>query len=406
MSLESRTFRAVGYPLRLYAGTDALDRLITEVERQKAQRAFAICGRTVAERTDLLDRISDNLGDRYAGAFAGMDKDSTWPAVQRGLEAAKAADADLLIAVGGGSVIVGTRVVAILLAEEGDPYELMTQYPEGKPAHSPRLMARKAPIINVATTPNTAMNRGGSALKNDALDHRMEFYDPKSRPVALFWDADVLLTAPPELIRSTATTSFSGTLRTLGATDMSPLVEGDYRQAFRLLHDALPRIMNEPDNAALRIDLCAAAFLQNRAADDDQGRRTGRDRTSSAAYAIATALHIRYHHVWQGESTSCVMPAVTRLTPPEDQERAARIADALGVWREGMSSEESAAATADRLEEIYRGIGMPARVREIDIPKDDLPQLARDTLKNFNANPGDRAEDYVERMQSLLEAAW
>ena len=406
MSLESRTFRAVGYPLRLYAGTDALDRLITEVERQKAQRAFAICGRTVAERTDLLDRISDNLGDRYAGAFAGMDKDSTWPAVQRGLEAAKAADADLLIAVGGGSVIVGTRVVAILLAEEGDPYELMTQYPEGKPAHSPRLMARKAPIINVATTPNTAMNRGGSALKNDALDHRMEFYDPKTRPVALFWDADVLLTAPPELIRSTATTSFSGTLRTLGATDMSPLVEGDYRQAFRLLHDALPRIMNEPDNAALRIDLCAAAFLQNRAADDDQGRRTGRDRTSSAAYAIATALHIRYHHVWQGESTSCVMPAVTRLTPPEDQERAARIADALGVWREGMSSEESAAATADRLEEIYRGIGMPARVREIDIPKDDLPQLARDTLKNFNANPGDRAEDYVERMQSLLEAAW
>ena len=43
---------------------------------------------------------------------------------------------------------------------------------------------------------------------------------------------------------------------------MSPLVEGDHRHGFKLLHEALPRIMEEPENAALRIDLCAAAFLQ------------------------------------------------------------------------------------------------------------------------------------------------
>ena len=406
MTLESRTFRAVGYPLRLYSGAGALEKLVTEVERQKAKRAFVICGKTVAHKTDLLDRISDNLGDLYAGAFDGMDKDSTWPAVEKGGAAAKAADADLLIAVGGGSVIVGARVVAILMAEDGDPYDLMTQYPEGKPAYSPRLMAPKPSIINVATTPNTAMNRAGSGLKNDKLDHRMEYFDPKTRPCALFWDADALLSAPPELIRSTATTNFSSTLRTLGETDMSPLVEGDRRHAFKLLHDALPRIMTESDNAALRIDLCAAAFLQNRAGDDDVGRRTARDRTGSSAYALATALHIRYHHVWQGESTSCVTPTVTRLTPPDNAGTAARVAEALGVWRDGMGSADAAAATADRLDAIYRGIGMPARLRDVDIPKSDLPMLAKDALKNFNANPGDRPDDYTAQMLSLLEAAW
>ena len=406
MSLESRTFRAVSYPLRLYSGTGALDKLKTEVERQKAKRAFVICGQTIAHKTDLLARISDNLGSLYAGAFDGMDKDSSWPAVEKGVVAAKEANADLLVAVGGGSVIVGARVVAILLAEEGNPFELMTQYPDGQPAYSPRLMAPKPPIINVATTPNTAMNRAGSGLKNEDLDHRMEYYDPKTRPVAVFWDAEALLTAPSELIRSTATTNFSSTLRTLGETDMSPLVEGDHRQGFKLLRDALPRIMEEPDNAALRIDLCAAAFLQNRAGDDDQGRRTARDQTGASAYALATALHIRYHHVWQGESTSCVMPTVTRLTPPDNAESAARIADAMGVWRKGMNSVDAANATADRLEEIYREIGMPSRIRDVDIPKADLPLLAQDTLKNFNANPGNRPDDYVDQMLSLLEASW
>ena len=402
----SHTFRAVSYPVRLHAGADALNQLEAEVNRQRAQRAFVVCGQTVAHKTNLLERIQAQLGPLYAGAFDAMDKDSTWPAVQQGVEVARDAGADLLIAVGGGSVIVGARVVAILLAEQGDPYTLMTQYPEGKPADSPRLMAPKPPIINVVTTPTTAMNRGGSALKNDQLDHRMEFYDPKTRPVALFWDAEALLTAPPELIRSTASTTFSGALRVLGSASMNPLVEADRRQAFRLLHRALPRIMEEPDNAALRIDLCTAAFLENRAADDDQGRRRERDQTTSSAYALATALHIRYHHVWQGESTTSVLPTVTRLTPPEDVDVAARIADAIGVWQTGMSAQAAVDATADALERIYRDIGMPTRLHELDIPQADLSLLAQDTLKNFNANAGHRPDDYVDQMLKLLQAAW
>src|SRR5262245_15201075 len=147
------TFRAVSYPWRLYSGVDALGQLGTEVERAGAQRAFVICGRTVAHRTNLLARIQAALGERYAGVFDAMDKDSTYPAVVAATDAARAAGADLLIAVGGGSVIVGTRAVAIFLAESGDPFELMTQYPEGKPAYSPRLNAPKRPIINVLTTP-------------------------------------------------------------------------------------------------------------------------------------------------------------------------------------------------------------------------------------------------------------
>jgi alcohol dehydrogenase class IV len=405
-TLESHTFRAVSLPWRLYAGSNALRYLADEVRRHQAQHAFVICGQTVAHRTNLLQRVREQLGVLYAGVFDAMDKDSTWPAVQRATAAARAAAADLLIAVGGGSVMVGTRVVAILLGEQGNPYTLMTQYPEGKPAVSPRLLAPKLPIINVVTTPTTAMNRAGSALKNEALDHRMEFYDPKTRPVALFWDAEALLTAPPELVRSTATTTFTGSLRSLGASGANPLVEGDRWQAFRLASRALSRLMAEPDNAALRIDLCSAALLLNRAADDGADRRTERDQTSSNAYALATALHIRYHHVGQGEATSVVMPTVMRRTAPRDAESAARLATALGVWKEGMSTTAATVATADALEAFYRSIGMPTRLHELDLPRADLPLLARDTLKNFNANPGGRSETYIDEMLRLLQAAW
>jgi alcohol dehydrogenase class IV len=298
------------------------------------------------------------------------------------------------------------RAVAIFLGESGDPFELMTQYPEGKPAFSPRLNAPKPPIINIVTTPTSAMNRAGTGLKNDDLDHRMEYYDPKTRPVALFWDAEALLTAPVDLLRSTGTTTFTGTLRSLAARSFNPLLEGDRIHAFRLAQRALPLALAEPNNAAPRIDLCAAAFLANRAADDDTGRRTERDPVGSASYALATALHIRYHHVGQGEATAAVLPGTMRYVDNGDPEAALRLAEALGVRRDEMSAGEANAASADALAGFYRSIGMPAQVRDRGIPREDLPLLARDTLKNFNANPNQRPGDQVERMLALLEAAW
>ncbi|MGH7932470.1 MAG: iron-containing alcohol dehydrogenase, partial [Candidatus Binataceae bacterium] len=312
--------------------------------------------------------------------------------------------ADLVIAVGGGSVIQGARVVVVLLAEKGDAYDLMTQYPKGQPAVSPRLSAPKMPIINVPTTPTSAMNRAGSALKNDELDHRMEFFDPKTRPAVIFWDVEALLTAPLPLARSTGTTTYTGSLQNVVAA-ANPLVEGDHAQAFRLASRALPRLRDEPGNARLRIDLCAAAFLQNRAADDGLASG-GREPAWSVAYALATALHIRYDHVGQGEATSAVTPAVIRRTSGKLGPSAVRLAQVLDAWKDGMSPEAAANAAADRLAAFYRSIGMPVSVRELRIPETDLQQLARDTLMNFNANRGARPPDYLDQMLETLRASW
>ena len=399
-------FRAVSYPWRLYSGNAALDQLGNEVDRAGAGRAFVICGRTVGRRTNLVERMRSILGQRFAGVYDEMDKDSTYASCKAATAAARSAGADLLIAAGGGSVIVGVRAVAIFLAEPGDPFDLMTQYPEGKPAFSPRLNAPKPPIINVVTTPTSAMNRAGTGLKNDDLDHRMEYFDPKTRPAALFWDSKALLTAPLDLLRSTGTTTFTGAVRAVAGQSYGPLIEGDRLQALRLAKRALPLAMAEPDNAVPRIDLCAAAFLANRADDDDGGRRLGRDAVGSASYGLATALHLRYHHVGQGEATAAMLPGTMRQLGPADEGAARRLAEALEVWREGMSAADANQAAADALTSYYEQIGMPARVRDLNINREDLPLIAADTLKNFNANPGARAEDHVERMTALLENCW
>ena len=49
---------------------------------------------------------------------------------------------------------------------------------------------------------------------------------------------------------------------------------------------------------------------------------------------------------------------------------------------------------------------MPSRVRDLQIPEEDVPLLAPDTLKNFNANRGERPADYADRMLERLRACW
>ena len=142
-------FRYRSYPLSIQAGKGSLEQLRSEVDRAKAKRAFVVCGKSIATKTDLLDRVKANLGDKYAGAFTGVETSSPLPSVLDGTTAAREAGADLIVAVGGGSAMVTARAIIILLAEKGDIHQICTQYPPGQAPVSPKLLAPKIPNILV-----------------------------------------------------------------------------------------------------------------------------------------------------------------------------------------------------------------------------------------------------------------
>jgi alcohol dehydrogenase class IV len=397
-------FRLVGYPLRLYSGKDALENLPAEVKRQRAARAFIVCGRTVSRKTALIQRIRTILGASCAGVFDEMEKESPLAAIVRARDAARAADADLLIGVGAGSVIQATRVVAILLAEKRPVEALITQYPEHGPAVSPKLLEPKIPIISVLTAATSAQNRGGSAVKSETLDHRMEFFDPKTRPVALFWDAEALLTAPLTLARDTGAAVLWRAVMNLGTTRMNPLVEGDRLQAFRLARNAMAQIGDAHD-AGPRVDLCAAAFLQNRDADEG-GTMFERHWAGRVIYAFAAALFNLHSQVSQGAANCALTGTVMRRLGIRNLPEMARIAQALAVWDETQPLETAPLRAADALDALFRGIGMPTRVGELGVSQDSAGRIIEHALKSFNADPKREFVRERDLLKNVLLAAW
>lgn len=398
-------FQSISYPVRIHSGQDALDKLPAELNRCGAKRALILCGNSVATRTDLVDRVRGLLGERLVGVYSGIAKDAPVDCVQEATEMARGLDADLLLAVGAGSVLKAARIVAILLAENKPIAQLVTQYPENSKPFSPRLDAPKRPIINILTAATSAQNRAGSALKSESGGYRMEFFDPKTRPQAIFWDAGALMTAPPSLARSTAFSVYWRALMNVGAArTANPLVQASRYHGFTLAHAALPRVTDPADYAA-RIDLCAAALLQNRD-EDDGGRPFDAHWITRVVYALAAATFNRVPDVDQGQANAALTGAAIRHFGNRCPEVTIEIGRAIGAWDDSLVAEQAPQHVGDAVDALFNKLGMPTRLRALNVPRDELDAIVRFSLQNFNA---DRERSFVHNQEALaatLADAW
>jgi alcohol dehydrogenase class IV len=392
-------FRYRSYRLSIHAGKGALDKLQGEVERHKSKRAFVVCGQSVATKTDLVSRIKSNLGDRYAGAFEGVEGKSPLPSVQKGAAAAREAGADLIVAVGGGSAMVTARAIIILLAEKGDIHEICTQYPSGQAPVSPKLMAPKIPNILVLTTPSTAMTRAGTAVMDTESRHRLELYDPKTRPSVMIWDDDALLTAPADLFLSTAASALSGILTGAASPRSNPISHADLLHALRLSLESLPLMRSDAQNTTARMNLVAASFLSNRALEAMSGRAFGI--VSSLGHVIDTL----YPDISHGDSHSLTTSWGMRFNSEQTTVGLARLAAALGVAN-GSPEREAAQRAPDFVDGFYKSLGMPVRLRDAKIPQGDVERIARDAMGDFYLHQNARKVKHESELVELLHQMW
>jgi alcohol dehydrogenase class IV len=395
-------FQYKSSPARIHVGDGALSRLTKVVEKAGGERAFAICGQTVAHRTDLLDTLGDELGDRYVGFFDGVQSESPLSSVQKGVAAAKEADADLLIAVGGGSAVVTTRAITILLAEDGAPRELCTQYPPDGDPVSPRLEQPKLPNIVVLTTPTTAANRAGAAVQDDENPRRLEFFDPKTMPNGVFVDPAALHTAPVDLYHKTALTTFCGVIHSLQSPNLNAFSLADLRQALESTRSHLPGLHDNPTDSDRRIQLAVAALLANRAS---RARSDGGG-IGSMASGVVHQMQIMYDHVHQGHASAALAVANMRFNRETLLDEQVRLGEIWGVDEDGATAAETAEATAAAVESFLEEVNAPVRIRDLDVPKSDLERIAAGAMTDYflQTNPRD-VEDAAE-LTAVLRKAW
>jgi alcohol dehydrogenase class IV len=402
----THSFRAVSHPLRVYSGQDALVQLPAELARAGARRALVLCGASVHERTDLVDHVRALAGERIAGVYPGLGAGAPRHQVEAAAELAAGLAADALIAIGAGSVTKAARVVAVCLAEPGPLESLATQYDARGRGTSTRLPAPKLPIFNVLTAATTSQNRAGASIRDEAAGRQLEFFDPKTRPRAVFWDAKALLTAPLSLTRSAAGMEYWWAIMNLaGAADENPLVLASRRQCWQIAQAAMPR-MDDASDWRVRAELCAASLLRTR--DEDDGGvplgvapGTGEIRmhaVTRATYMLAQGLFNSGTGISQPQATlALAAPAVRAfgdLCPHV-------VAD---IGRMLAAPDPSPDGVADALAAKLAGFGYPQHLRDAGVPRERVARLVDDALRTFNCNADGWMNDKADRLHAMLAA--
>ena len=367
-------------PLRqdIICAETAIDALPATVDALGGSRALITCGPTILNACDVVPRVREALGGRYAGIYAGVAPHSPVETVEAGVEVAKEAQPDILISVGGGSTHDTTKAMATLLGEGGDihDYEIIFEPPDR--ISVPPTPAPKLPIISVPTTMGCAeFSRGGGGITDHRLGRKLIIAGGEGvthRTVII--DGQALATTPLRILVSTAIGQLRIAIETVYATGHNPIGDGMALHAIRLLFDNLPRCQDGDIDVLLNTKTaCAMASL---ASFGGLGLNT------------ATCHHIGgLYGVPHGEANAILLPHTMRYNLDACADRQRLIAEAIGVAEGGMSDEEAGLAAADAVDGLCRELGLPRTLREAGVPEDGLEYIAAATLhdRSLSSNP-------------------
>jgi len=317
------------YTSRVHFGAGSLRKL--EEEARSSDRAFVIAGRTLYENTGLIHRIEELLGDRHAGTFTGMSQHTPGSAVEVAADKAEMAGADMLVSVGGGSVIDGTKAVARQLV-----------YPAQ---------------VAVPTTLSGAEWAHRVGVTDEAAGKKSGFADAKAVPSVVILDPEATVFTPEELWLSTGIRALDHAVEGFLYGGEHPITDVTGLEGAKRLMDLLPRSKREPEDIEVRSELQIAAWLAYfgplntpMGLSHELGRRIG------ASYGVPHGV------------TSCITlaPSLEAAKGRILEARWKKLADALG------------GEPAERVAVLIEGLGLPNRLRDTGVPEENLDSIAEE----------------------------
>lgn len=361
------------------------------VKQLGARRVLLTSSRSLARLADgPLQRIARALGPAHVGTMATIRAHSPREDVIEGARAARAAQADLLVAVGGGSVLDATKAMLMCLWMDLDSTEALEPFRNGytgpdarrvvAPANAVRMIAVSTTLSAADFTPNAGVTESATHTKQ-SYSHRL------MAPFAAVLDPASTLHTPHDLLFNTAIRSVDHAVESYCSPLANPATEPLSLQGLRLLYRALPAIQADP--AALGPRLDAQFGMWQAIAGSIGGARTGA--SHGIGYALGATFDIAHGH------TSCILlPAVLQWNAAVNAERQRGLSQAMG---------QPDVPAWELIRALVKRLGLPVSLADVKVGPEHFPEIARRALVYVNLQDNPRPISRVEEVMQVLELA-
>ncbi len=316
--------------------------------------------------------------------FQDVEENPTTKHVDNGLQFARSKEIDLIVALGGGSAMDCAKGINFLYTNGGK----MEDYWGKNKAEKPML-----PSIGVPTTAGTGSEAQSFALISHAETHRkMACGDRKARFHTVILDPQLLVSVPADVAAVTGMDAISHALESYVTLARNPVSQMYAAEAWRLLEQNFETVLADSGNTAAWGNMMMGANFSGMAIENSM---------LGAAHACANPLTANYGTT-HGIAVGIMLPAVIRYNSETEAEQYAQL---MSVNGEGATTANKVNLLLERLATISAAAGIPARLRDINIPEDMLVTLAGQAAEQWTGNFNPRKVDAKELL-SIYQAAW
>lgn len=342
-----------------YFGAGLISEIVTEAKKRAFKKALVVTD------PDLIKfNVAKNVTDLLEEAglaydiFSQVKANPTVKVVKAGIEAFKAAGADYLIAIGGGSSMDTAKAIGIII--NNPEYADVTSLEGAIDTKNPCV-----PIIAVPTTAGTAAEVTiNYVITDEEKKRKFVCVDPHDIPVVAVIDAKMMSSMPKGLTASTGMDALTHAIEgytTLGAWELTDMM---HLKAIEIISRSLRKaVENDPQG---REDMALGQYIAGMGFSN-----VGLGVVHGMAHPLGA-----FYDTPHGIANAVLLPYVMEYNAEYTGEKFKYIAEAMGVDTTGMSQAEYRAAAVNAVKQLSKDVGIPEKLHEIGVKEEDLQALS------------------------------
>lgn len=372
-----------------YFGGGCRSEIAGELQRRGFKKAFVVTDKDLVKFgvygmvTDVLDGINFPYEK-----FDDLQANPTTKNVKDGLAAYKKSGSDVIIAIGGGSVIDTAKAIGII--QNNPEFSDVVSLEGVAPTKS-----KSVPVIAVPTTAGTAAEVTiNYVITDEKTQRKLVCVDANDIPAIAVVDAELMYSLPKGLTAATGMDALTHAIEgylTLGAWEMSDMFE---IKAIELIAQNLAAAVNNGKDKTARENMALAQYLAGMGFSN-----VGLGIVHSMAHPMGAIFDIAH-----GVANALLLPTVMQYnidSPAKPKYRA--IANAMGVkGLEDMDDDAAAKAAVDAVNALAREVGIPKTLTELGVTEKDLDKLSVDAFNDV-CTGGNPRPTSVEDIKALYK---
>ncbi len=348
-------------PTKIIFGIDSSKDVEIEMGQLGGTKALVVTDKGIIG-AGLIDHIVNALGSKCVGVFSDIPQDTGVEVVAEGAAFAKKNGADILVSVGGGSVIDTAKGMCILLTEGGtlrdyDGVQLCSR-PQTPHVVIPTTAGTGSEVTNAAVIMDKQMGQKRLMVENFNIP-RLGILDPK-----------MTAKLPRLMTAGTGMDAMTHAIEALHANPHEPITDGLAIHAIRLLSRFLPVCVETGDDLVARGQVQIAATMAGWAFGI-----AGVGNVHALAHSIGAVAHVPH-----GIANGILLADCMEFNIESCPEAYAMVAEAFGVREKGMGDMDAAEAAIAAVRAFTKKIGHPQRLSEMKATEDDIVKAAELSL--------------------------